>query len=280
VGRWPLVWRETHTWAYGRKLLVVRLAYAALFILIAAASARVEIRAGADSLALLLAPLAVVSLLWINAQAVISITSERDQETFDLIRVTDLTERELVAGKLIGTAYNAKEMIVAPLLLVVYLAFRQAFDLEQAVYLIVGWLVLCLFAAMLGLHVAAHQARSRVAITVSLGTIFFLALGVAATMRIMVAFAGSFSFQLQPFLAAMIGGGLGIYAAIGGRLQSPALLAASFFCPLATFYALTSYLLGHTLAVLASVMLAYGFAVAAMLLPALEEFRPVEKHQR
>ncbi|MBS0208441.1 MAG: hypothetical protein JSS27_05750 [Planctomycetes bacterium] len=276
IGAAPILWRETRTWAYGRKVVLVRLAYLILFGLVFAAVRQVPALGGEAivvQLTLALAPLAVISLLWINAQAVMSMTSERDGETIDLLLVTDLTGRELIVGKLLGTAYNAKEMITLPTLLVGYLAWQGQLRWETAACIWLGWLVLCVFAAVLGVHVASHHARSRTAIAVSLGTLFFLALGVAATMRIMVAFAGSFSFQLQPFLAAMVGGGIGIYWAISGRLQSPALLAASFFCPLATFYALASFLMGHTLAVLCSVVLAYGFAATAMLLPALEEFQ-------
>ena len=61
------------------------------------------------------------------------------------------------------------------------------------------------------------------AISVSLGTLFFLLIGVATCMRIMIAFSGSFSFQLQPFLAAMLGGFVGLYLALGARNPSPAI---------------------------------------------------------
>ena len=47
---------------------------------------------------------------------------------------------------------------------------------------------------------------------------------------------------------------------------------ASFVCPLATYYAITSYLLDFTLAVCLVLVSAYGFATAAMLMPAIYEF--------
>ena len=48
---------------------------------------------------------------------------------------------------------------------------------------------------------------------------------------------------------------------------------ASFLCPIATFYAITSFLLRlSTLAVFLVVAAAYGFTTAAMLVPAIYEF--------
>ena len=47
---------------------------------------------------------------------------------------------------------------------------------------------------------------------------------------------------------------------------------ASFLCPFATFYAITSYLLDSTLAMFFSIVAAYGFTTVAMLIPAIFEF--------
>mgnify|MGYP001086916641 CR=1 FL=1 len=100
----------------------------------------------------------------------------------------------------------------------------------------------------------------------------FLFLGVATCIRIMMAFTGSFQAQLQPFLAMMLGGGVGLYVALGARNPSAAIGVASFVCPLATYYAITSYMLDFTLAVCLVIVAAYGFATAAMLMPAIYEF--------
>ena len=101
---------------------------------------------------------------------------------------------------------------------------------------------------------------------------FFLFLGVATCMRMMVAFSGSFQAQLQPFLAFMLGGGVGLYVALGARNPSTAIGVASFLCPFATFYAITSFLLDYTLGVFLVTTAAYGFTTAAMLVPAIYEF--------
>ena len=60
--------------------------------------------------------------------------------------------------------------------------------------------------------------------------------------------------------------------ALGARNPSTAIGVASFVCPLATFYAIASFLLDYTLAVFLVTVAAYGFTTAAMLVPAIYEF--------
>ncbi|HEX4130316.1 MAG TPA: ABC transporter permease subunit [Pirellulales bacterium] len=271
----PILWREIRTWAQGRRTLLLRVLYVALFALSAWGVVQLNAAPGNPSrleFAVPLAPVMILSLLLINAQAVTSITSERDSQALDLLLVSDLTSKEFVFGKLAGALWNAKEMVVLPTALVVYLHVAGPLDAESTVLLTAGWLVVCAFSAVLGFHCGLSYTRSRSAIGVSLGTILFLAIGIATTMRILTAFSGSFAFQLQPFLATIVGGGVGLYAVLGARNPSPATFAAALFCPVATFYALTSFLLGHTLAVFLAVASAYGFTVAAMLVPAVYEF--------
>lgn len=271
----PIIWREIRTWAYGRKILIIRLAYLALFAL-AAGSLVVPMLQGetitrAAGVAAL-APLFLLSVVLVNAQAVTSITSERDARALDLLLVSDLTPKEIVYGKLGGVFYNTKEMVVLPIGLCVYLGIAGAIRLENLLYLVGGLGVLYAFSAMLGVHVGMHYANSRTAIATSLGTVFFLFLGVATCMWMMIAFSGSFEAQLQPFLAFMVGGGVGLYVALGARNPSPAIGVASFACPFATFYAITSFFLDYTLGVFLVTAAAYGFATAAMLVPAIYEF--------
>ncbi|HEY5314961.1 MAG TPA: hypothetical protein VIK18_20685, partial [Pirellulales bacterium] len=184
-----------------------------------------------------------------------------------------------IGGKLAGVLYNTKEMVLLPIALCGYLWWLGDLSGENLAYLLGGWLAVLAFAAVLGLHAGMSHGNSRMAIGVSLGTLFFLVIGVATCMRIMVAFSGSFSFQLQPFLAAMVGGFVGLYLALGARNPSPAITAAALVCPLATLYALTSFLLGYTLAVFLVTAAAYGFAAAAMLVPAIYEFDVVERRR-
>lgn len=270
----PVLWREVMTWAYGRKVLFVRLFYTALFIALAwgALQAADNAKSSALDWVIIVAPAAVLGLLLINMQAVSAITSERDSHALDLLLVTDLTSKEFVFGKLAGVLFNSKEMLVLPLILLVILWQIGAADGESIIYIAIGWLSLSAFAAVLGIHVGMQYANSHQAAAVSLATVFFLVVGVGVSMRIMTAFSGSFQAQLQPFLATIVGGGVGLYAALGRRNPSPAITLGSFILPLATFYALTSFLIGASLASLLAVVGAYSFTTAALLIPAIFEF--------
>jgi len=222
--------------------------------------------------ALVLVPVLVLSLVLVNAQAVTSLTTERDSKAIDLLLVTDLTAKEFVFGKLGGIFYNTKEMILLPMLMCVYLWTQRAMSGENLLYLLGGLAVMNIFVAMLGVHAGMSYGNSRSAIGVSLGTVFFLFIGIAACMRMMIAFSGSFHWQIQPFLAFMLGGGVGLYSALGARNPSLAIGVASMLCPIATFYAITSFVLNYTLSVFLVTVVTYGFATAAMLIPAIYEF--------
>lgn len=271
----PILWRETRTWAYGRKILIVRLVYLILFAM-AAWHLHQMLHSGQwlarGDVSFALGPLLLLSLVLINAQAVTSMTSERDARALDLLLVTDLTPREIVFGKLAGVLYNTKEMLLLPVAMLGYCWAAGGMWLENVFYVIGSLAALGLFVAVLGIHAGMTYFNSRSAIAVSLGTVFFLFVGVAVCMRMMMAFSGSFQAQLQPFLAFMIGGGVGLYLALGARNPSAAIGVASFLCPLATFYAITSYLLGFTLGVFLVIAGTYGFAAVAMLVPAIYEF--------
>lgn len=271
----PILWRETCTQAYGRKTIVVRLAYVALAVLAGIVlhgmhAAPTSAAAGGGEF--LLVPLGVLSLVLINAQAVTAITSERDGRTLDLLLVTQITPLEFVLGKLGGVLWNTKEMVLAPLLLAGYLGWLRHSSLEDIFCLVAGMVILVAFAATLGLHVGMAYASTRTAIGVSLGTVFFLFIGVATCMRIIADFAGSFQVQLMPFLGMMVGGSVGLYVALGVRNPSQAIAWASFLCPVVTFVGITQYLQGGNLSVLGLVAFAYGMATLAMFVPAVSEF--------
>ncbi len=245
----PVLWREVRTWAYGRKVILVRLAYFCLFLLTTAAVYRAaQAQTGFDSLegnipplALAIAPLLVVSLVIVNALAVSSVVTERDVLAIDLLLVSDMSPKEFIFGKLWGVLYVTKDIWAFPLLLLAACYGYDLMTLENLVFCIIGAMVLYTFAAALGLHCGLNYSNSRSATLTSLGTIFFQCLGVATCMVIMVGFRGSFGLQLAPFLAVIVGGGAGIYAALGWRRPSGALLSASFGLPFLTFYAITAF---------------------------------------
>lgn len=280
----PVLWREIRTWAYGRKIVLVRLAFLSLFAVTAAVVSS-SVRSGealqrfdATERALPVATLpvaaiAVVSLVLVNALAVNSITGERDGLALDLLLVTDIRPPEFIFGKLGGVFFVAKEMILLPLSLVLYLGWNGAMTWENTVFALLGGLQLYTFAAVLGIHSGLNYVAGKTATLVSLGTVFFLCVGVAILMVIMVSFRGAFQLQLAPFLAMILGGGAALFAALGWRNPSSAILAASFLLPLITFYAITQFLLQRDqLFVVATVIAGYGFTTAAMLIPALSEF--------
>ena len=280
----PVLWREMRTWAYGRKVLLIRLAYLAFGLMVAFGIRQFVLNGLAlqettyrDELVpttvSLLAPFFVLSLIIINALAVNSVTNERDGGALDLLLVTEISPREFLFGKIFGVLYVTKEMVVAPLLLCVYLWAQSAMTTENLVFTLITLIVMDLFVTMLGIHCGMIYAQSRAAIGTSLGTVFFLFLGVATCMLIMLMFRGSFGRQLAPFLFIILGGGIGLYLALGSRNPSPAITISSFLLPFLTFFAITSFILrDQELAVFSVVSLSYAFATAAMLVPALSEF--------
>lgn len=290
----PVLWREVKTWAYGRKILFIRIAYLLLAGLIGFGLIRTlpsgtgaAISSGDYSDALvsnsvaLFAPLMVFSLILINALAVNSITNERDAGALDLLLVTEITPWSFVLGKIAGVLYATKEMVLVPIVLASTYWWFGGLSAENLIFLVLSLLVMDVFVAMLGIHCGMIYSQSRSAIGTSLGTVFFLFLGVAMCMLIMLMFRGSFGRQLAPFLFIILGGGTGLYMALGNMNPSPAITLTSFLLPFLTFFAITSFILrNQELTVFSTVTLSYGFATAAMLIPAISEFQFAQSQWR
>ncbi len=268
----PILWREIRTWAYGRRMLVVRSIYLVLFGLAAASVYRMVAFEQVTEATTALIALLLLSLVLVNAQAVTSLTTERDGRSLDLLLVTDLSPNEVIFGKLGGVFYNAKEMVVLPALLCGYLGWQGVVGLEDMLILLGGLAILHGFVAMLGIHSGMHYENSRHAIAISLGTVFFLFVGVATCIWMMIVFSGSFHAQFMPFFVLMVAGGTSLYIVLGARNPSTAIGIASFACPFATFYAITSYMLESNIAAFLAIGFAYGFATLALLVPAIDEF--------
>ncbi len=270
----PVLWREVRTRAHGRAMVVVRIAWLALF---AAAVVGVVAASRADrpdrlAVAAAIVPLWLASILAVAALAVTSVTSERDRGTLDLLLVSDLEPAEFVWGKLWGVIAAAREIVVLPLALCIALVPAGVATLEQGLFMLAGLAVLLFFGAVLGVYAGLSHPASRQAIGVTLGIVAFLSVGVATAMRIMVAFGGSFELQLAPFLAAIVGGAVGLYAALAARNPSPAVAWTAALLPVLTFVAITGFLQGSNLQVLLVVVTAYGFATLALLIPSITAF--------
>lgn len=276
----PVIWREMKTKAYGRKAILIKLAY-----LVVAGFAIYSILTSPpdESLVLgMISPagaafvgLSLLSMMLVNAQAVTSLTTERDVGTLELLLVTDITAKEFILGKLGGVLYNCKELILTPLLFMAWYAVQGTITVENFIYVSLGFLTLILFAGMLGLHSGLSYEISRTAIANSLGTVFFLFVGIFICMILILQARASFGLQLPSFLVFILGGSLGLWASLTHRNPSPALTLAAGILPFCTFYAITSFLLGQTLGVCLFVVAAYGFTVIAMLVPAVSEFDSV-----
>lgn len=272
----PVLWREMMTRAYGRKVVFIKLAYVAL----AAAVFYYLVQRGGDALLLGMLPvqgmafvgLALLSLVLVNTQAVTSITSERDGNTLELLLVTDVTPREFVVGKLLGILYNAKELIAVPIAFAVYFVFARLADPSDTVFLVLGFLVLTAFSAMLGVHAGLTYDRSRSAIGNSLGTMFFLFVGIFVFMMLLVETRGTPLVQIQSFLLFIGCGSIALYASLTAKNPSNALMLAAGGLPFLTFYAIVSFLLGSAFEAFFAIALAYGFTTVAMLVPAVHDF--------
>jgi ABC-type transport system involved in multi-copper enzyme maturation permease subunit len=278
----PILWREMRTWAYGRKVLIIRFAYLVFFAMAAGAlywaitTGTATERAAAGiipAVASSLTPFFLVSLVIINALAVNSVTNERDGQALDILLATDISPKEFVFGKLWGVLWVTKEMVLLPMALCVVLWSQGGVNTENLIYLLGGLSVMNIFVTMLGLHCGMTYPNSRTAIGISLGSVFFLFVGVVTCLAIMVSFSGSFQGQYAPFLAFIGGGSVGLYVALGSRNPSTAILWASLLLPMATFFAIVSFVLGdRELTIFLVLSGTYGFTTTAMLIPAISEF--------
>ncbi len=269
----PIVWRELMTRAYGTKPLIIKGAYVLAFALgVAFFLVNPDVQADPWRPARVLIPLAVLSLLLINAQGVTALTSERDTGALDLLLVTELSPKEFIYGKLYGVLYNTKEMLALPVALTLWFASTRAISGEVAFYIIVDFLLLAHFAAMLGLHAAITYTNSRTAVAHSLGTIFFLMVGILICAFLIILSDRQFFRQLLSFLVFVGAGSVALYGSLGSRNPSHAIALVSLLTPFWSFYCVISLLNGEVVAAFLFSFAIYGFALLAMLIPAVSDF--------
>jgi ABC-type transport system involved in multi-copper enzyme maturation permease subunit len=291
----PILWREIRTRAYGRRPMLVKTAYFVVLGLVCYyALAPIFGGQRPDFVALRgLVPVGILSLLLLAAQAVTAITSERDTGALDLLLVTDLTPREFIFGKLGGIMWNVKEYLLPPLILaIIYgiwgllatppqshpelLAVRNT---EALLCVLGASLVLMIFAVILGVHVALRTQNSRLAIVNTLGTIFFLSVGTGVCL-FLILINGRFEYQWASFVLFIMAGIGGLWWVLSGDRPSTALTIASWVCPLGVFYSVTNILVakpgtnesGDPVIPFLVMAGAFGFTVAAMLIPLISEF--------
>ena len=290
----PILWREIRTYAYGRKPLLVKVAYFVVVALICWFAFGELNRGGRQSFvaAYGLVPVGILSLLLVSAQAVTSITSERDGKALDLLLVSDLSPREFVFGKIGGVLWNTKEFLLPPLLIAIYYAFQGSYAATPPGTSAIGWnvgplvcvlgalIVLLAFGLMLGLHVALRIENSRLSVAHTLGTIFFLSVGTLISIYLIIINGGSLANQLLSFSAFICLGIGGLWWVLSADRPSPALTLSATMCPIAMFYSVVNILIGNPAAKEGTdplvpflvVGAAFGFTIAAMLVPLVSEF--------
>jgi hypothetical protein len=269
----PIIWRELKTRAYGTKPLVIKGAYVAAFILgVAFYHSSPDALQDAWRPAKVLVPLAILSLILVNAQGVTALTSERDTGALDLLLVTELSPKEFIYGKLYGVLYNTKEMVALPVILTLWFTIIKALSLESAFFIIVDFLLLAHFSAMLGLHAAITYTNSRTAVANSLGTIFFLMLGIGICAGLIVMSDREFGRQLLSFLIFIGAGSVALFASLGAKNPSRAIALVSLLTPFWSFYCIISLLNRDVLAAFLCSAGVYGFFLLAMLVPAVSDF--------
>jgi ABC-type Na+ efflux pump permease subunit len=271
----PIIWRELMTRAYGTKPLIIKGNYILLFA-IGVGLFHVLSQGRESPLSSLLAMipvfLGILSLILVNAQGVTALTSERDSGALDLLLVTELSPKEFIYGKLYGVLYNCKEMIALPLLWTIWLTITGALSVESAAFAVIDFLLLCHFSAMLGLHSAITYTNSRTAIANSLGTIFFLMIGILLCAYLIILSDREFGRQLLSFLIFIGAGSVALFGSLGAKNPSRAIALVSLLTPFWTFYCVISLLNGDIMAAFIFSCGIYGFALLAMLVPAVSDF--------
>lgn len=285
----PILWREVQTRAYGRRLLLVKATYLLVIGLIGWSAFKIATGSPPVPFAAAygLLPLTILGLLLVSLQAVTSITSERDKGALDLLLVTDLSPHEFIFGKIFGILFNAKEYLLPPFVLLgVYawlglLATPATTDRTVAALLcmLITYLILLAFVTVLGLHIGLRIEQSRLAITHTLGTVFFLSAGTLLCIYLIL-ISGQFEYQWGSFLFFGVAGVGGLWWVLNGERPSTALNIAAWLCPFAVLYAVMNVVIGVPGSAVSSppflpalgIALAFGFTVWAMLAPLLGEF--------
>jgi ABC-type transport system involved in multi-copper enzyme maturation permease subunit len=271
----PILWRELMTRAYGARPLIVKGCYLVLFVLGMVLFA--HLGQGMENpmergLVLIPVGLTILSLILVNAQGVTALTSERDTGALDLLLVTELSPKEFIYGKLYGVLYNSKEMIALPVLTAIAMTALDYLSGENLVFFLVDFLLLCHFAAMLGLHSAITYTSSRTAVANSLGTIFFLMVGILLCSFLIVLSDREFGRQLLSFMIFIGAGSVALFGSLGAKNPSHAIALVAILTPFWTFYCIISLVNGDLMAAFLVSAGVYGFAILAMLVPAVGDF--------
>ena len=263
------------TRAYGARPLIVKGCYILLFAL--GMGLFFQLSRGMENplrsgLVMIPVGLTILSLVLVNAQGVTALTSERDTGALDLLLVTELSPKEFIYGKLYGVLYNCKEMIGLPVITATALFAMGQMTGENYLFFLIDFLLLCHFAAMLGLHAAITYTSSRTAVANSLGTIFFLMVGILLCSFLIALSDREFGRQLLSFMIFIGAGSVALFGSLGSKNPSQAIAWVAVVTPFWTFYCIISLVNGDLMAAFLVSAGVYGFAILAMLVPAVGDF--------
>jgi ABC-type transport system involved in multi-copper enzyme maturation permease subunit len=173
---WPMLWKEIRLkrrvtrWAVAARVLLFALLAVYLFAMVPMAG-----RAGAAAmLEMLIVTLACFGLLSIAARSATAIIGERERFTWESLRLTLLTDREILWAKFCGAVYSAWGMAVVIVLLWMALLLASPKLLLGAILWTGIAVVLVAYAAALGIRYSISGKNSVRAMIWTLGTSIFL----------------------------------------------------------------------------------------------------------
>ena len=290
----PVLWREVRTLAYGRRPLLVKVAFGVVFALILYFAISELNRPGgrpAFAAAYGLVPVAVLGLLPSRLRR--QRRSRRNAMAGARCASGDRYFPRVRIRKILGVLYNCKEYLLPPLLLAAFMVLERLTRTRRRrvrrgsggepgplVAVVGALLVLFAFVIVLGIHVSLRIPSSRVAIAQTLGTVFFLSIGTLICIYLIIINGGSFANQWVSFIAFLVVGIGGLWYVLTADRPSIAINLASVACPLAMFYCVVTVLIGKPgteesadpLLPFLFLAVSFGVAIGAMLVPLLAEF--------
>ncbi len=191
IGQWPLLWKEMYigrtrsqnAWTTRLAMLIMVGAISALAVWMAVQTMqyaglfggqRMLVEAYLDMANPLAAVLATLGILVLAAWSAAAITTEKERDTWVSLLCTTLSPKEIIAGKIVGTLYAARWVLVLPLIIYAP-AILFSPDFLLAVPFIVGTqLVLCTFVTALGVLFSLKSRNTLRSMGGTLGVTFVL----------------------------------------------------------------------------------------------------------
>lgn len=118
--------------------------------------------------------MACLGILILGARAAATITTEKEQETWQALVSSPLEGREIIAAKIWGAIYSMRVVLLLLLVLWVPTFFSEPTMLLGFLFSLAAVFAVALFAAALGVLLSLRSSSSNRAATWTLGTMVFL----------------------------------------------------------------------------------------------------------